>query len=186
MMHIQGQVWQVNLPLYINVDNSYNISVQLASRTKIVGGVFMRTYREHGEEYKFNREAFRQFVEPLHGRSEEGKKSKHTLFLEWESRYNRLTLDSLNHWYSCKRRSDPNDLEIIKLLGEALEIDYHLLLTKVRNEGEKTDMSMEKILEQNERIESKIDSIIELLKHVQSGGTSEDSLQECTDLKIEQ
>lgn len=143
----------------------------------------MRTYWEDGEEYKFNREAFQQFIDTFLGRSRDGKKSRHALFEEWESKYNRLTLDSLNHWYSpnFKRRSDPNDLEIIKLLGETLKIDYHLLLTKLRKEGEKTDMSMEKILEQNERIESKIDSIIELLKRVQSGSTPEDSLQECTD-----
>lgn len=159
MMHIQGQVWQVNLPLYINVDNSYNISVQLASRTKIVGGVFMRTYREHGEEYKFNREAFRQFVEPLHGRSKDGKSSLHALFVEWEPKLG-VSLDTLKHWYYDTPYA-PISLDYIKKLGNVLNIDYHLLLTKLKKEGIQTDMNMKKILEQNERIESKIDSIME-------------------------
>ncbi len=141
----------------------------------------MRTYRESNEEYEFNREAFRQYVDPLLGRTKDGKKTRNALFEEWASVLG-VSPDSLKHWYtdSQNKRSDPMTLQNIIDLGNVLNIDYHLLL-KLKKVGEKTDMSMSKILEQNERIESKIDSIIELLKHVQSDSTPEDSLQECTD-----
>lgn len=138
----------------------------------------MRTYWESNEEYEFNREAFRQYVDPLLGRTKDGKKTRNALFEEWASVLG-VSPDSLKHWYtdSPNKRNDPMTLQNIIDLGNVLNIDYRLLL-KFKKDGEKNDMSMAKILEQNERIESKIDSIIEILKRAQPGGTREGSQNE--------